>query len=79
MSLFKDEVRVHCVAGRGGDGCCSFRHEAFVPKGGPDGGNGGNGGSVIFRASREVGSLFDLTRRRIIKAQNGLPGKGANR
>ena len=57
---FIDHVIVHVRAGKGGDGSGSFRREAFVPLGGPDGGDGGRGGHVIFRGSHDVGSLISL-------------------
>ena len=57
---FIDHVTVHVRAGKGGDGSGSFRREAFVPLGGPDGGDGGHGGAVIFRGSHDVNSLISL-------------------
>ncbi|MEC9092248.1 MAG: GTPase ObgE, partial [Planctomycetota bacterium] len=47
--MFVDRVEIEVVAGKGGDGCMSFRRERYVPKGGPDGGDGGNGGSVVIQ------------------------------
>ena len=47
--MFVDEVTVKVEAGRGGDGCTSFRREKYVPNGGPDGGNGGRGSNIILR------------------------------
>ncbi len=76
--MFRDEVTLFVEAGKGGDGCLSFRREAHLPKGGPDGGNGGDGGNVIFIASKDENSLFPLTRRRFIKSQKGAPGRGRN-
>ena len=67
------------AAGKGGDGCVSFRREKYVPRGGPDGGDGGDGGSVILLAERGVDSLAPLTHRALWKADNGRPGSGANR
>lgn len=55
---FVDSAVVHAQAGRGGDGCLSFRREKYVPKGGPDGGDGGRGGHVFVRGNRDVDSLI---------------------
>lgn len=76
--MFKDEATFTVRAGRGGDGCVSFRKEAFVPRGGPDGGNGGRGGDIIFEAADDIHSLMELARRRLIKARGGEPGRGTN-
>jgi GTP-binding protein len=75
--MFVDEVEILVQAGRGGDGCMSFRREKFVPRGGPDGGDGGDGGSVIVRAQEAVDSLTALVHRKEWKARNGEPGRGA--
>jgi GTP-binding protein len=75
--MFVDSVTIEVEAGRGGDGCVSFRREKFVPRGGPDGGDGGNGGSVIIAATAGVDSLAALSGRRHWKAENGQPGSGA--
>jgi GTP-binding protein len=77
--MFVDRVEVRVEAGRGGDGCVSFRREIYVPRGGPDGGDGGNGGSVILLAQEGVDSLFPLTHRKHWKAESGNRGGGANR
>jgi len=77
--MFVDEVEIEVEAGKGGDGCVSFRREKYVPRGGPDGGDGGKGGSVLFRASANVDSLIHLAQRRQWKAENGRPGTGAQR
>jgi GTP-binding protein len=77
--LFVDQVTVTLKAGRGGDGCVSFRREARVPKGGPDGGRGGDGGSVIFLADENISSLAYFRFHPILKAKNGAPGEGGNR
>lgn len=74
MSTFRDEAEIEVSAGKGGDGIISFRREAHVPRGGPDGGDGGRGGSVIFRASTNVNSLIDIGRRFRYAAKNGQPG-----
>ncbi len=73
---FVDEVTIQVFAGKGGDGCLSFRREKFVPQGGPDGGDGGDGGSVYLRADRHVNTLIDFRYQRIHKAKNGQPGMG---
>lgn len=75
---FVDEVIIHIEAGKGGDGCLSFRREKYVPKGGPDGGNGGIGGSVFVKADRNVNTLVDYRYIRSYKAKNGQPGAGSN-
>ncbi len=77
--MFVDRVEIEVEAGRGGDGCLSFRREKYVPKGGPDGGDGGRGGSVILRAEEGVNSLAALTMKRKWTAGNGQPGQGSNR
>ena len=71
---FVDLVSLTIMSGKGGAGASSFRREKFVPKGGPDGGNGGKGGNIIFRANTNLQTLMDLKIRKVIKAQNGLPG-----
>jgi GTP-binding protein len=75
--MFVDTVTIQVEAGRGGDGCVSFRREKFVPRGGPDGGDGGSGGSVIIEALAGIDSLAALSGRRHWKAQNGQPGAAA--
>ena len=69
-----DEAAIDVVAGKGGDGCSSFRREKYVPRGGPDGGDGGKGGDVIIRANQNVASLLQLANQRVWKAQNGEQG-----
>ncbi|MDR2344727.1 MAG: GTPase ObgE [Planctomycetaceae bacterium] len=75
--MFVDEVEIDVEAGKGGDGCVSFRREKYVPRGGPDGGDGGDGGDVIFRSSGNLYSLVHLTRRKIWRAKNGEQGSGS--
>jgi len=75
--MFVDEVDIRVEAGKGGDGCVSFRREKYVPRGGPDGGDGGNGGSVILVARPGVDSLAALAHRKHWKANSGQPGRGA--
>lgn len=77
--MFVDRVEVEVTAGKGGDGCMSFRRERYVPRGGPDGGDGGNGGSIVLVARTGVNSLVGLAHRKQIRAKNGTPGQGANR
>lgn len=73
---FVDEATIRVEAGKGGNGCLSFRREKFIPKGGPDGGDGGEGGSVYLEASESTNTLVDYRYVRHYKAQNGEPGKG---
>jgi GTP-binding protein len=79
MSMFSDRVKLHVVAGKGGDGGLSFRREKFVPKGGPDGGDGGDGGDVSLLADSSLRDLSALQRRKWIKATRGENGKGARK
>lgn len=67
------------IAGKGGNGCISFRREKFVPKGGPDGGDGGDGGSIVLKSTDNSHSLIDFKFRNIVKAQNGSNGSGGNK
>lgn len=77
--MFVDRVEVEFEAGKGGDGCTSFRREIYVPKGGPDGGNGGHGGSVILTARTGVNSLARFGGRYFWRAPKGMPGQGSGR
>lgn len=74
--MFVDKATITVRGGKGGKGCCSFRREKFIPRGGPDGGDGGNGGNVILRSSHDQQSLVDLTFNRHYAAPNGINGKG---
>lgn len=76
--MFVDRVEVELQAGKGGDGCVSFRREKFIPRGGPDGGDGGNGGSVVVVAEAGVDSLALLAHRKHWRARNGVPGGASN-
>ena len=76
---FVDEASLHVRAGDGGRGCVSFRREAHVPKGGPNGGDGGKGGDVVIVGRRNLLSLLDFKYKRNYKAENGRPGGGSNR
>ncbi len=73
---FVDQVRVHAKAGDGGNGCCSFRREKFVPKGGPDGGDGGEGGSIILAADSNTDNLSALYYNPNLRAGRGMHGQG---
>ncbi|MGC9324599.1 MAG: GTPase ObgE [Desulfomonilia bacterium] len=75
---FIDESKIFLKAGDGGNGCCSFRREKFVPKGGPDGGDGGDGGNILLRASPHVHTLLDQRYHPHYKAKRGQHGKGKN-
>ena len=77
--MFVDRVQIELKAGRGGDGCSSFRRERYVPKGGPDGGDGGRGGSVVIEAREGVDSLTAFANRKQWSAEKGRAGSGANR
>ena len=77
--MFIDELTIKVVAGKGGDGCTSFRREKCVPMGGPDGGNGGKGASIIFKVDRGLKTLIDLKYMKVIKGDKGVNGKGSNR
>jgi GTP-binding protein len=79
MSAFVDEAQVHVKAGDGGAGAISFRREAHVAKGGPDGGDGGSGGSVWLVADRNVASLYGFRDHPHRRAGNGAHGKGKGR
>ncbi len=72
--MFIDLVKVKITAGRGGDGCVSFRQEKYIDKGGPDGGDGGRGGNVIFKATRNLNTLVDLRMEPFLAAENGVAG-----
>ena len=74
--MFVDRIKVFVQAGKGGRGCVSFRREKFVPKGGPDGGDGGRGGDVILLGDRHVDNLTNLFYEPIVRAKNGVHGKG---
>ena len=63
-------------AGKGGNGCISFRREKFIPLGGPDGGDGGNGGSVFLEADENLNTLIDFRHQRQFRAQSGQSGMG---
>ncbi len=75
--MFIDETLIYVSAGRGGRGCVGFRREKYVPRGGPDGGNGGRGGHIIFEASENYHTLYDIGQKRRFQAEHGAPGSGS--
>lgn len=77
--MFVDKVHIFVKGGDGGAGCMSFRREAHVPKGGPDGGDGGRGGNVVLRADASLSSLIDYRFKHHFKAQRGTHGKGSKK
>jgi GTP-binding protein len=77
--MFIDEVSVYIEAGKGGDGCTSFRREKYIEMGGPNGGNGGKGASIIFRTDSGLKTLIDLKMAKKIKGEKGENGKGSTR
>ncbi len=77
--MFVDRVILDFAAGKGGNGVVAWRREKFIPKGGPCGGNGGRGGSIIIQADTQVFSLEWFRNRRILKAENGMPGASNSR
>ena len=76
---FYDRATVIVQAGRGGDGCVSFRREKFVPKGGPDGGDGGDGGDVVLLADPDMRDLSAFRFRRHLRGQRGVHGEGGGK
>lgn len=77
--MFVDEVTLKVIAGKGGDGCTSFRREKYVAMGGPDGGNGGKGSDIIFRVDKNLKTLIDLRIQKTIKGEKGTNGKGSSK
>ncbi len=76
--MFVDRVVLYVKGGDGGRGCCSFRREKYVPRGGPNGGDGGDGGSVIVRAVAGADSLAPIAHVKHWRADNGKGGGSAN-
>ncbi|MBF0470426.1 MAG: GTPase ObgE [Gammaproteobacteria bacterium] len=76
---FVDEAIIEVTAGKGGNGCVSFRREKYIPFGGPDGGDGGDGGSVFVVADPGLNTLVDLRFKRHFRATSGQGGMGKNR
>jgi len=77
--MFQDVADIIVRAGKGGDGCVSFRREKYVAKGGPNGGNGGHGGSVILRADDQLTTFADMELRPEYRGEKGRPGEGRDR
>lgn len=75
---FVDEASIRVEAGKGGNGCLSFRREKFIPRGGPDGGDGGDGGSIYLEGDAGLNTLADFRHARDYRAQNGQGGSGRN-
>jgi GTP-binding protein len=78
-TMFIDSARLEVRAGDGGNGCSSFRREKFVPRGGPDGGDGGRGGDVVLEVDPGFNTLLHIHHRRLIRAERGRHGQGANK
>ena len=74
--MFIDEIKIYARAGHGGPGCVAFHREAFVPKGGPSGGNGGRGGSVIIQADHDLNNLIQQYYIPRLIAEDGEAGMG---
>ncbi len=77
--MFVDTAKVLVRAGKGGNGAVSFRHEKYVDKGGPDGGDGGRGGDVIFLATKDLNTLLNFRYKPELKAENGGDGSKRNK
>lgn len=75
--MFVDRAKIGVKAGDGGNGVVSFRREAYVPRGGPDGGDGGNGGSVQLEADAHMRTLLDFQYKSNFKAERGQHGSGS--
>jgi len=76
---FVDQAKISVQAGRGGNGCASFRREKYIPKGGPDGGDGGDGGNIILVATTALNTLVDFRVNNQFKATHGQSGQSKNR
>jgi GTPase len=74
--MFIDEVKVYAQAGHGGKGAVAFHREAFIPKGGPSGGNGGRGGEVILEADHDLNNLIAQYYTSRLVAEDGKSGMG---
>lgn len=74
---FVDEATIAVQAGKGGDGCLSFRREKFIRFGGPNGGDGGDGGSIYLEATPDLNTLVDFRFQKHFRAPNGQHGMGS--
>lgn len=77
--MFVDRAKITIKSGKGGDGAVTFRHDPYVPDGGPDGGDGGRGGDVIFMADENLRTLMDFRYKRKYEAESGQRGMKRNR
>lgn len=77
--MFIDKADIFITAGRGGDGCISFRREKYVPYGGPNGGNGGKGGDIYFEGDPHKTTLLDFSYRPKFKAEDGHKGENSDK
>lgn len=77
--MFVDIAKVLVRAGRGGNGVVSFRHEKYVDKGGPDGGDGGRGGDIVFLATKDLNTLLNFRYKPELKAEKGGDGGKRNK
>lgn len=76
---FVDEVTIRVEAGKGGNGCLSFRREKYVARGGPDGGNGGTGGDVLLKADGALNTLVDFRFQPLYRGESGQSGAGRDK
>ena len=72
--MFVDEVEIHIKAGKGGDGVVSFRHEKYIPNGGPDGGDGGRGGDIILKIDNQTHGMSAYNQKKRFWAEDGQNG-----
>lgn len=77
--MFVDQIIIEAKAGDGGNGCCSFRREKFVPRGGPDGGDGGKGGDIVLYVDPNVNNLVEFKFQPFLRAKHGQHGMGKQR
>src|SRR5436305_4171881 len=77
--MLSDRAQIYVEGGSGGNGCLSFRREAHVPRGGPDGGDGGHGGAVVLPCDDSLRDLQSFERRAHYKADRGRDGEGSQR